>query len=293
PWMDTRPAGDLLIDLSRRLGKPLPDADTRAAVRRTWAGIGQADLKASGTDNDAKWVAALAKGGYWDISIPRAANPAPRIPPGQGHLGPSGPPAPGTFALHLYPHIYWTDGRHANLSWMQELPDPMTSAVWNSWVEINMDVAHSLDIRTGDIVRLTGAGGRFIDVPAVPYPGLHPGAVAMPIGQGHTVYGREATQQGQNPLAILDPTAESATGALAYGATTVQLQKIRSAQGGYHPEQDTLVLVQDRPGGQEPEAVMDLIHTTAKEWKQARPVPDTAGGGSIFHRERGTDKAGG
>nr|MDQ2687330.1 molybdopterin-dependent oxidoreductase [Armatimonadota bacterium] len=265
PWMDTRSTGDLLIDLSKRLSKPLPDADTRAAVRRTWAGLGQADLKASGTDNDPKWVSALAKGGYWGINAPRAANPAPRIPPGQGYSGPSGPPAPGTFALHLYPHIYWTDGRHANLSWMQELPDPMTSAVWNSWVEINMDIAHEMDIRTGDIVRLTGAGGRFIDVPAVPYPGLHPGAVAMPIGQGHTAYGREVTQQGQNPLAILAPTAESATGALAYGATTVQIKKISSAQSGYHPEQDTLVLVQDRPGGQEPEAVMNLIHTTAKE----------------------------
>ncbi len=291
PWMDTRPTGDLLIDLSKRLGKPLPDMDTRAAVRRTWAGLGEADLNASGTDNDPKWVSALAKGGYWGINAPRvAANPSPVIPPGQGYSGPSGPPAPGTFSLHLYPHIYWTDGRHANLSWMQEIPDPMTSAVWNSWVEINMDVAHEMGIRTGDIVRLTGAGGRFIDVPAVPYPGLHPGAVAMPIGQGHTVYGREVTQQGQNPLAILAPTAEAATGALAYGATTVQIKKIHSAQGGYHPAQDTLVLVQDRPGGHEPEAVMDLIHTTAKEWKQAQPVPDTTGGGSIFHRERGTGK---
>lgn len=293
PWMDTRPTGDLLLDLSRRLGKPLPDTDTRTAVRRTWAGLGEADLKASGTDNDPKWVAALAKGGYWVADILRNFYRAPHIPPGQKYTGPSGPPAPGTFALHLYPHIFWTDGRHANLSWMQELPDPMTSAVWNSWVEINMDVAHEMDIRTGDIVRLTGAGGRFIDVPAVPYPGLHPGAVAMPIGQGHTAYGREVTQQGQNPLAILDPTAESATGALAYDATAVQIKKIRSAQSGYHPEQDTLVLVQDRPGGQEPEAVMDLIHTTAKEWKQAQPVPDKTGGGSIFHRGRGTGKAGG
>ena len=67
---------------------------------------------------------------------------------------------------------------------MQENPDPMTMAVWNSWVEINMQVAQSLGIRTGDIVRLTTAHGS-IDVPAIPYPGLHPQAVAIPIGQGH------------------------------------------------------------------------------------------------------------
>ena len=71
---------------------------------------------------------------------------------------------------------------------------------------------------------------------------------------------------------ILDPTADSMTGALAYGATVVTLKKMaRRAKIGYWPGA-TLVLAQDRPGGQEPEAVKDLIHTTAKEWKAAKPV---------------------
>ena len=48
------------------------------------------------------------------------------------------------------------------------------------------------------------------------------------------------------------------------------------------------MLAQDRPGGQEPEAVKDLIHTTAKEWKAARPVTGSPqeGTGSIFNRGR-------
>lgn len=189
------------------------------------------------------------------------------------------------FSLQLFPHIYWTDGRHSNLTWMQECADPMTSAVWNNWAEINLQTAEKMGIRTGDILRLTTAHG-YIDVPAVPSPGIHPNVIAMPIGQGHTRYGADTTRQGSNPLSIIDATADAQTGALAYNATTVQVQKLRSAEDGYHPELDTLVLTQDRPGGQEPEAVQDLIHTTAKEWKQAKPVtgaPQAAG--SIFTRE--------
>jgi len=290
PWMDTRPLGDLLIDVAGRMGKKLTDADSRAAVRRTWAGIGQADLAADTTENDAKWVAALAEGGLWKAApparnaggagsvgarfiAPSAATPSATAPPALG--------AGGAFALHLYPNIYNHDGRHANLGWMQENPGPMTMAVWNSWVEINMQVAHSLGIRTGDIVRLTSAHGS-VDVPAIPYPGIHPQAVAMPIGQGHEVYGRNAAGRGKNPLTILDPTADAQTGALAYGATAVTLKKVASAKTGYWPG-ETLVLVQDRPGGQEPEVVKDLIHTTAKEWKAAKPVTGSPQGeGTVF-----------
>ncbi len=283
PWMDTRPMGDLLIALTSSLGQPLTDVDSRAAVRKTWAKSGQANLKADTTENDPKWVAALSQGGVWKESLP--------IPVGAG-LAPAlfslTPPFSGagvnSFALHLYPQIYNQDGRHANLGWMQENPDPMTMAVWNSWVEINMQVAHDLGIRTGDIVRITSPYGS-LEVPAVPYPGLHPGAVAMPIGQGHTLYGRNAEARGQNPLAILSPTADTSTGALVYGATRVQIKKIADAKSGYENDGTTLVLAQDRPGGQEPEAVKDLIHTTAKEWKDAKPVTGSpAASGSIFNR---------
>ncbi len=281
PWMDTRAAGDVLIDVARRLGKPMADGDTRAAVRKTWSGLGQADLTADTTENDAAWVNALSQGGLWT-----EAPPTPKSSGAGARLGGAAPTplATGTFALHLYPQIYNHDGRHANLGFMQENPDPMTMAVWNSWVEINMQVAHSMGIRTGDIIRITTANGS-MEAPAIPYPGLHPSVVAMPIGQGHTLYGRNAQARGSNPLAILDPTADTATGALAYGATVVRIAKIADAKSGYQNDGSTLVLAQDRPGGTEPAAVMNLIHTTAKEWKAAKPVTGSpVSPGSMFKR---------
>ena len=147
----------------------------------------------------------------------------------------------------------------------------MTMAVWNNWVEINSQTAHGLNIKTGDIVRLTTDYGS-IELPAMPYPAIHPEALAAPIGQGSYDFGGGQTtgHAVANPLSILPPAVDSVTGAFAYGTTMVKLEKIRDAIGGYNPDLNTLVILQDRPGGQEPEAVKDLIHTTAQEWRISR-----------------------
>jgi anaerobic selenocysteine-containing dehydrogenase len=268
PWMDTRPTIDVLAQIAQGLGKPLADADDRAAVRRTWAKLGQADLAQKDLNNDRKWINAVASGGLWTQgAMTPAKGQAAVTPP----AAPSSPIQDGKYALHLYPHIYWTDGRGANIPWHQEVADPMTSSVYNSGVEINLQEAMQKNIRTGDIVRLTSAHGS-IDALAVPSPGINPGAVALPIGQGHTAFGRYANSYGVNALAILDPTADPRTGALAYSATRVTLEKVASAESGYNGPQ-TLVLTQDMPGGVEPEEVMKLIHDTAKEYKNDKPTP--------------------
>ena len=280
PWMDTRSLGDILPDLARRLGTPLAsNTDAHGQIRTTWAALGHADLDASGTDNDPKWVSVLSNGGAWAVAAPTVA------PARAARLGtPTAPITSGaTFALLLYPHIYWSDGRHAHLDWLQEIPDPMTSAVWNSWAELNPQTAQRLNVKTGDVVRISTAHGA-IEAKAVLYPGLHPNAVAMPIGQGQQNSSRRHAEIGANPLAILDPTADAATGALAYATTRVNITKVSDARAGYHADEQTLVLVQDRDGGAEPEAVKDLIHTTAREWKQAKPVTTQGPGGSLTNR---------
>jgi hypothetical protein len=45
----------------------------------------------------------------------------------------------------------------------------------------------------------------------------------MPIGQGHTEFGRYAKNRGANPLQILAPQTEPHTGSLAWGATRVKV----------------------------------------------------------------------
>jgi hypothetical protein len=107
---------------------------------------------------------------------------------------------------------------------MQELPDPLTSVVYGSWVEINPQTAKKLGIEEGDVLELKSSQGT-LSAPALIYQGVRPDVVAVPIGQGHAQFGRYASGRGANPFALLAPLTDVTSGALAMGATRVALRK--------------------------------------------------------------------
>jgi len=115
-------------------------------------------------------------------------------------------------------------GEGANRPWLQELPDTMTTVVWGSWVEVNPNTAKTLNIQQGDVVRVTSPFGS-LEAPAVLFPGLRPEVLAMPLGQGHSSYGRYARRRGVNPVQLLAPALDSVTGTLASGATRVRMER--------------------------------------------------------------------
>jgi len=116
------------------------------------------------------------------------------------------------------------DGRHANLPWLQESPDSLTTIVWDSWVEIHPSTAAEMQIREGDILEVQSASGS-VRAKAYLFPGLQPDTVSMPLGQGHTAYGRYANGMGVNPFKILNPLFDAQTGELATHATRVVIKK--------------------------------------------------------------------
>ena len=126
------------------------------------------------------------------------------------------------FILQPYLSLNMHDGSGANLPWMQELPDPLTSVVYGSWLEINPATAQELGLRDGDLVDVESPAGT-ISVPVLTFPAIMPNVVAMPVGQGHSEYGRYASGRGANPIEILAPQVEPETGSLAWNATRVRL----------------------------------------------------------------------
>jgi anaerobic selenocysteine-containing dehydrogenase len=116
------------------------------------------------------------------------------------------------------------DGRHANLPWMQEIPDSLTTIVWDSWAELHPKTAERLGIREGDVVEIASASGS-LKVPAYIFPGLHPDVIGVPLGQGHQGMGRYADGRGVNPFRILDPVFDRATGELAMYATRIKVTR--------------------------------------------------------------------
>ncbi len=122
-----------------------------------------------------------------------------------------------------YPTVRFHDGRGANRPWMQEIPDPMTSAVWGSWIEIHPDTAEANNIKNGDVVQIKTSHGA-VDAPAYVTKYIHPSVVAIPIGQGHEGYGRYAAGVGSNPLKLLsfEATEKASTISLVEGGAQIR-----------------------------------------------------------------------
>ena len=102
----------------------------------------------------------------------------------------------------------------ANKPWLQELPDPMTTVMWNTWVEINpeSEIVHKLHLENDDVVEIISEAGS-VKAAVYLYPAIHPGVIAMPFGQGHTAYGRYATSVGASERFMgLVPTSKLVNG---------------------------------------------------------------------------------
>jgi anaerobic selenocysteine-containing dehydrogenase len=136
------------------------------------------------------------------------------------------------YPFHFLPYMSpaFGDGATAHLPWLQELPDPMVSAMWSSWVEINPKTAERLGVTEGDRVDVTSTQGT-LRVPVFVSPAIAPDVVAMPMGQGHGHFTRYASGRGANAASILAPMTESATGALAWAATRVRVARAADADG--------------------------------------------------------------
>ncbi len=223
---DTRSPGDVLLAAAKGLAaaEALPWETEVDYLKASVDGLrDRTEASIVTADPEVFWVKWQQFGGWWS-TVEEPASETPVTAPGPMVLAaPSGAAAEGTFWLRPYPSLTLGDGRHANQSWLQETADPMTSVMWDSWVEINPAVAEEMGVVTGDIVRLTSSVGS-VEVPAYVYRGIGRDMVAMPLGQGHVSYGRYATGRGANVADILEIT-QAADGELAWGATRVSLEK--------------------------------------------------------------------
>ena len=229
PLYNTRAVGDTVLALAEAsgLGGALPWASMDEYLQERWREIYARDAAGGEPENFEDFWNAVLKAGVWGENTRREAA-SPTV--ASGVIDSIGVPTPEfsgssdayPFLLQPYLSYAFHDGRGANLPWMQELPDPITSVVYGSWLEMNPTTAEELGLRDGDVVEIESPHGR-IAAPVLIYPAIMPHVVAMPIGQGHSEYGRYARGRGANPIRILSPQMESATGSLAWNATRVRL----------------------------------------------------------------------
>ncbi len=212
PLYDTRATEHVLADLAARLGKQFEaDSPERAFARA------QADVEES-----------MRQGGYWpDIARRPQAKPPDALPP-LAAAEFDGDPKQFPYEFQPYPTLQFGDGCSAHLPWLQELPDPASSAMWGLPVEIDVKTAARLGVVNGDLLRVVSPHGE-ITAPAYVHPAALPGVVSMGIGQGHASYTRFASGRGANPLAIAGNAGEN--GAFVFAAARVRIERA-GARGG-------------------------------------------------------------
>ena len=239
--------GDVLLSVGRKAlgleeGKgPLRWASFQEFLKDDWQKV--AKEYGSTVPFPEFWDAALRRGGVWRTL------PAPTVSlrPEAGRIQPGAPKleGDGSHVLVVYPSNRFYDGRGGDRPWLHEVPDGMTQVAWDSWVEIPTETAQKLGLKRGDLVKLTSPHGA-IELPAYPTDLIHPGAVAVAMGQGHKYPGAFASQgihatgtasqpnylnTGANPIELLSGAPDPASGGLPHLAVKVTL----AATGGRRP----------------------------------------------------------
>ena len=232
PLHDTRAMPDVLLDVAHQLGgdlsKALPWKTYDEAIQAEFAALYKEKGAKGAKDADEFWKKAREQGGWWsaeETPAPVSAAKAVRTP-----AKISAPEFDGDaneFPFYFLPFAsqLFYDGSLAHLPWMQEAPDPLSTVMWGTWVEINPKTAEKLAIRQGDLLEVASQHGK-LRAPALVTPGIAPDVIAMPIGQGHENFTRYATGRGANPISILAPTQVAETGSLAWAATRVKVSAV-------------------------------------------------------------------
>lgn len=220
----TRGIGDILLALLKQ-----HRADEYKAYEDYYAYLRGAVLQnkdalgGKGADDDEFWNATLSSG---IVKLPSTSGSLSGKASASGLVLPAPAAEDAGYPLQLIPSVSASmrDGRNANQPWLQESPDPLTTVVWDSWVEIHPQTAAKLGIVEGDIVEVASRSGS-IKAQAYVFPGIHPDAVSVPLGYGHEAMGRYAKGIGANVFKMLDPVLDKDTGELAMHETRVKLSK--------------------------------------------------------------------
>ncbi|MCY4188061.1 MAG: molybdopterin-dependent oxidoreductase [Bryobacterales bacterium] len=216
PLYESRSTSEVLGQLAAAAGRAFEELTVGGALDTLRATLETGEAGASSSE----FQEAVLKAGGWQ-GLPAVSGPAQ-----PGNLGPFqlGTRQEGV-VFQAYESPQFGTGSGANRPWLQELPDPTSSALWGLPVEVDPATAARLGIGNGDKVRVRSEHGS-LEAAVYVNPAAIPGVVSMALGQGHESYGRYAAGRGANPMAVVGDARDARTGCPAMGPTPVSVEKI-------------------------------------------------------------------
>ncbi len=264
PLYDTLNTGDVIIRLADKIGKPVSEAfpwkDSQQFVKERVRGIQESGRGSVVSTYSKKfWKKLLEKGGWWETDYdfnqsdkkfntpsgkfeffsqtmrknfknkaPQKVNITAR---GDQKFMPhyEAPEFNGdkeNFPLILipFPTASLGTGGGANQPFLQEIFGAVHALTGESWVEINPDLAVRLNIRDKSHVWIESRRGRIETLVKI-FPGPQSDVIYMPLGQGHTAFGRYADKRGVNPLSVMEKAFDPVSGAQVLAGTRVRIYK--------------------------------------------------------------------
>lgn len=219
PVFNTKMTGDVLLSFKARVSNEQNDKTFHGYVKQRWRAHHR--RFEPNADYEDFWIASLANGGRFAEARTVQVRVTTRFTKQTlEELRDRTTGESRGMELLTYPSLNHYDGRTANRPWMQEIPDPMTQMTWENWVEIHPEDAKRLNARNGTKLEIRTPHG-VVELPAYVYNGIQPGVIAIPIGQGHTEYGRYAENTGANPVRLLSPTQSEKTSGVKWSGVSV------------------------------------------------------------------------
>lgn len=124
--------------------------------------------------------------------------------------------------LVLYPTVQLGDGTLANVSWLQELPDPVTKVVWDNYLTVSPKYAQEKQLKMGSMVEVL-VNGQKLKAPVYIQPGQSDGVVGLAVGYGRTAAGELANGVGVNAFVL---SQVSGNGQIVYSNIPAQVTKV-------------------------------------------------------------------
>lgn len=101
---------------------------------------------------------------------------------------------PEGIELIVYEKVGIGTGLHANNPWLQELPDPISKAVWDNYLALSPKFAKSIGVTQEDLVTINGS----LEIPVMYQPGQPFGTASIAMGYGRVNGGKVANDLGKN-----------------------------------------------------------------------------------------------
>ena len=212
PMVQSPGIGDILLRCAFGENQPAPDYKSYLVKHLN---------RRKSIENYPDWITAVQTGGIFKEQENLSSVPEYSIetlaPETVGRYArPSAVSLPKTeFVFMAVPSLRFYDGRGANKPWLNEAPDPVSLISWQTVAQLHSQTLAARGWKPGDWIQIQSESG-ILQAPVFESPGVHPGVIAMSIGQGHSFYGRYAENQGHNPLVLLAADTNPLSGGPSY-----------------------------------------------------------------------------